>query len=93
MRNGESGSSVSMLVGSRRNRRGEGVGVVLDQLREQVADVVGLGDQARADPADHAAAQVRAAVRGRQEDDPLDERQGLEEQVTLQLVEDLGRRR
>ena len=57
IRIGESVSSVSMLVGKPpESPRVEGIGVVLDELVEQLVDVVGVGDQAGADAADDAAA-------------------------------------
>src|SRR5208282_1518004 len=65
----------------------EGVGVVLDQLIEQLGDIVGIIDQSRAHPADDSAREVGAAVRRGQEHNPADERQGLEEEQSAELVE------
>ena len=89
---GESVSSVSMLVGSRRNfRELKCVRVLLHQLVKQLVDMVGVGNQAGADAADDAAGHIRAAMRRGQKNDPADEWQRIEEEIATQLFQDLAR--
>lgn len=67
----------------------EGVGVVFEELGEEVADLVGFGDEAGAEAADDVSAHVGASMGGGEEDDAFDVGLGLEEEVALELGEDV----
>ena len=86
----DSGSSVSMLDGRRRKRRSKVLGLSLINWASRLPIWSGSAIRLALEPPDEPAAQVRAAVRRRQEDDPADVGLVLEEQVVTELGEDRG---